>query len=140
MRRANSLTASGAGVTPSETGVRKWNVVLCAPSFGEGLLRDPVRPDLPIKSTRGEILFVELAMESLASGGRAAIIVPESLLSAPGSTHVELRRRLLSRFELLAVVSLPPAVFRSYSATKTAILVFRRPGGARRGDHAHLVL
>lgn len=125
LRRTNSLTASGAGLTPEELS-RKYDVILCAPSFGNAPA-EPVRPDLPISSMRSEVLFVEVAMESLALGGRAAIVVPDSLLSASGSTFVELRKRLLFECELLAVISLPSAVFRPHSTVKTSILVLRRP-------------
>jgi hypothetical protein len=55
------------------------------------------------------------------------VIVPEGLLFGSTSAHVELRRKLVEEFELLAVVSLPAGVFKPYAGVKTGILVFRRP-------------
>ncbi len=124
VRRANSLSNFG-GLSPTEM-EQKHDVVLCAPAFGDAPSHEAIRSDLPIPSTRMELLFLEIAMESLAPGGRCAIIVPENVLFGEGSTTVEVRKRLLSTCEVLAVISLPPAIFRPYSAVKTSILVFRR--------------
>ena len=77
-------------------------------------------------------------MESLAPGGRAAVIVPEGLLFGSTSGHVELRRKLVDDFELLAVVSLPAGVFKPYAGVKTAILVFRNPVSGRDGSLSRL--
>jgi type I restriction enzyme M protein len=40
---------------------------------------------------------------------------------------VELRRKLLEDYELLAVVSLPAGVFKPYAGVKTGVLVVRKP-------------
>jgi len=66
-------------------------------------------------------------MEALAPGGRCAVVVPEGLLFGSTGAHKDLRRKLLTDFELLAVVSLPAGVFKPYAGVKTAVLVFRRP-------------
>lgn len=124
VRRASSLSNVG-GLSPTEMD-RKYDVILCAPAFGDDRSYDELRSDLPIRSTRLELLFLEIAMESLAPGGRGAIVVPESILFSEGSTFVEVRKRLFATCEVLAVISLPTAVFRPYSAVKTSILVFRR--------------
>jgi type I restriction enzyme M protein len=125
VRRASSLSNFG-GLSPAEM-ERKYDVILCAPAFGDAPSYDEIRSDLPIVSTRRELLFLEVAMESLAPGGRCAIIVPENVLFSEGSTFVEVRKRLFSTCDVLAIISLPTAVFRPYSAVKTSILVFRRP-------------
>jgi len=125
VRRVNSLSNFG-GLTPVEM-ERKYDVILCAPAFGNDDSYDAIRTDLPIPSTRLELLFLEIAMESLAPGGRCAIIVPENVLFSEGSTFVEVRKRLFSTCDVLAVISLPTAVFRPYSAVKTSIFVLRRP-------------
>lgn len=125
VRRVSSLSNVG-GLSPAEMD-RKYNVILCAPAFGDDRSTGALRSDLPIQSSRLELLFLEIAMESLAPGGRGAIVVPESLLFSEGSTFVEVRKRLFSTCEVLAVISLPTAVFRPHSAVKTSILVLRRP-------------
>ena len=60
------------------------------------------------------------------------MVVPEGLLFGSTTAHVELRRRLVEEFELLAVVSLPAGVFKPYAGVKTAVLVFRRPAEGRK--------
>lgn len=70
-------------------------------------------------------------MEALAPGGRCAVVVPEGLLFGSTSAHVELRRKLVEDYELLAVVSLPAGVFKPYAGVKTGVVVFRRPTDAK---------
>jgi type I restriction enzyme M protein len=71
-------------------------------------------------------------MKQLAPGGRCAVVVPEGLLFGSTTGHVELRRRLVDEFDLLAVVSLPAGVFKPYAGVKTAVLIFRRPAEGKR--------
>lgn len=123
--RANTLSESGG--LSEETLNRKYSVVLCDPPFGGLLQREPIRRELPPNSRKSELLFTYLAMESLLPGGRAAIVVPEGLLFASTTVHVELRKKLVEDFELLAVVSLPAGAFKPITSIKTDIIVFRRP-------------
>ena len=48
--------------------------------------------------------------------------------------HVELRRKLVEDYDLLAVVSLPAGVFKPYAGVKTGVLVFRRPPAGSKKD------
>jgi type I restriction enzyme M protein len=82
---------------------------------------------LPTQSKKSELLFLGLAMEALAPGGRCAVIVPEGLLFGSTSAHIELRENLVLNFNLQAVISLPAGVFKPYAGVKTAILIFRKP-------------
>ena len=66
-------------------------------------------------------------MDQLAEGGTCAVIVPEGLLFGSTNAHLELRKKLVEQFNLLAVVSLPAGVFKPYAGVKTSILVFKRP-------------
>src|SRR5207245_2098547 len=88
---------------------------------------DSIRKDLPTQSKKSEMLFLGVIMESLAPGGRCAVVVPEGLLFGSTGAHVELRRKLVHDFTLNAVVSLPSGVFKPYAGVKTAVLVFSRP-------------
>lgn len=73
-------------------------------------------------------------MEALAPGGQGAVVVPEGLLFGSTTAHVELRRKLVEDFDLLAVVSLPAGVFKPYAGVKTGVLVFRRPAAGVKKD------
>jgi type I restriction enzyme M protein len=73
-------------------------------------------------------------MEALAPGGQCAVVVPEGLLFGSTTAHVELRRKLVEDFDLLAVISLPAGVFKPYAGVKTGVLVFRRPATDSKKD------
>jgi len=66
-------------------------------------------------------------MEALAPGGRCAVVVPEGLLFGSTKAHVDLRRKLMGDYDLLAVISLPAGEFKPYAGVKTGVLVFRKP-------------
>ncbi len=113
---------------------RRYKVVLSNPPFAGVLPKESIRRDLPTNSKKSELLFLGVVMESLAPGGRAAVIVPEGLLFGSTTGHVDLRRKLVEDFDLQAVVSLPAGVFKPYAGVKTAILVFHKPISGREGS------
>jgi type I restriction enzyme M protein len=123
VKRANALSEMG-GLTDEDLR-RRYKVILSNPPFAGVLPKESIRKDLPTQSKKSELLFLGVVMESLAPGGRAAVIVPEGLLF--GMAGVELRRKLVEDFELLAVISLPAGVFKPYAGVKTGILIFRKP-------------
>ncbi|MEW6247313.1 MAG: class I SAM-dependent DNA methyltransferase [Nitrospirota bacterium] len=125
VKRANSLSEMG-GLTEDDLR-RRYKVILSNPPFSGVLPQDSIRKDLPTNSKKSELLFLGVMMQALAPGGRCAVVVPEGLLFGSTSAHVELRRKLVEDYELLAVVSLPAGVFKPYAGVKTGVLVFRRP-------------
>ncbi len=100
VRRANTLSEMG-GLSEEDLR-RKYTVLLSNPPFAGVLPRESIRRDLPTNSKKSELLFMGVLMEALAPGGRAAVVVPEGLLFASTGAHIELRRKLLEDFELLA--------------------------------------
>ncbi|MBI2193593.1 MAG: SAM-dependent DNA methyltransferase [Planctomycetes bacterium] len=127
VKRANTLSDMG-GLTEDDL-ARKYKVILSNPPFAGVLPKESIRKDLPTNSKKSELLFLGVMMEALAPGGRCAVVVPEGLLFGSTSAHVELRRKLVEDYDLLAVVSLPAGVFKPYAGVKTGVLVFRRPDG-----------
>ncbi len=125
LKRANSLSDMG-GLSEDDLR-RRYKVILANPPFAGQLPKDSIRADLPTNSKKSELLFLSLMMQHLAPGGRCAVVVPEGLLFGSTGAHVELRKKLVTDFDLLAVVSLPAGVFKPYAGVKTAVLVFRRP-------------
>ena len=132
VKRANSLSELG-GMSDEDLR-RRYKYILMNPPFAGMLPAESIRKDLPTQSKKSELLFLGLAMESLAPGGCCAIVVPEGLLFGSTSGHIELRRKLLEDHELLAVISLPAGVFKPYAGVKTGILVFRKPVEAARAE------
>ncbi|MFH0729377.1 MAG: class I SAM-dependent DNA methyltransferase [Pseudomonadota bacterium] len=125
VKRANTLSDMG-GLTDDDLN-RRYKVILSNPPFAGVLPKESIRKDLPTNSKKSELLFLGVMMEALAPGGQCAVVVPEGLLFGSTSAHVELRRKLVEDFDLLAVVSLPAGVFKPYAGVKTSIIVFRRP-------------
>lgn len=125
VKRANTLSDMG-GLTEDDL-ARRYKVILSNPPFAGVLPKESIRKDLPTNSKKSELLFLGVMMEALAPGGRCAVVVPEGLLFGSTSAHVELRRKLVEDYDLLAVVSLPAGVFKPYAGVKTGVLVFRRP-------------
>jgi type I restriction enzyme M protein len=133
VKRANALSEMG-GLTDEDLR-RRYKVILSNPPFAGVLPKESIRKDLPTQSKKSELLFLGVVMESLAPGGRAAVIVPEGLLFGSTTGHVEIRRKLVEDFELLAVVSLPGGVFKPYAGVKTAIILFRKPVVEKQRDN-----
>jgi len=125
LKRANSLSDMG-GLTEDDLR-RRYKVILANPPFAGQLPKDSIRADLPTNSKKSELLFLSLMMQHLAPGGRCAVVVPEGLLFGSTGAHVDLRKKLVHDFDLLAVVSLSAGVFKPYAGVKTAVLVFRKP-------------
>ncbi len=132
VKRANSLSELG-GMSDEDLH-RRYKCILMNPPFAGMLPTESIRKDLPTQSKKSELLFLGLAMESLAVGGVCAIIVPEGALFGSTSSHIELRKKLLEDYELLAVISLPAGVFKPYAGVKTGILVFRKPAETAKAE------
>jgi type I restriction-modification system DNA methylase subunit/restriction endonuclease S subunit len=73
-------------------------------------------------------LFVKLMLDTLAPGGRCAVIVSEGFLTWDQASARHLRKMLLEEANLRAVISLPQGVFVSKSGIgpKTSILYFEK--------------
>lgn len=133
VKRANTL--SDIGGLSDEDLRRRYKVILSNPPFAGVLPKDSMRSDLPTNSKKSELLFLGVMMQSLAPGGRCAVVVPEGLLFGSTGAHVELRQKLLEEFEVQAVISLPAGVFKPYAGVKTGVLLFRRPiAGKKKAD------
>ncbi|MDJ0531799.1 MAG: N-6 DNA methylase [Xenococcaceae cyanobacterium MO_207.B15] len=75
-------------------------------------------------SVKTEILFCERVYDFLKSNGRAAIILPDGILT--NSSLQGVRDWLLDKFQLLAVVSLPQTAFAHFGAGVKSSVVFLR--------------
>ena len=86
------------------------------------------------KRQRIEILFIERIWNFLKSGGRAAVIIPDGILT--NSSLQGVRDFLLERFQINAVVSLPQTAFTHFGTGVKASVVFlrRRTDGEKLND------
>jgi type I site-specific deoxyribonuclease len=84
-----------------------------------------------ITSKRAELLFVDYIASHLKPNGRAAVIVPDGVLSNSSSAHKALRKEIVENKKLQAVISMPSGVFKPYAGVSTAILVFANSNNER---------
>jgi type I restriction enzyme M protein len=130
VKRGNTLSEYG-GLTEEDLR-RKYKVILSNPPFAGTIPKDSMRSDLPTNSKKSELLFLSVMMQSLATGGTCAVVVPEGLLFGSTKAHVNLRKKLVEEFEVLAVISLSPGVFKPYAGVKTSVLYFRKPTSTKK--------
>jgi len=116
-----------------------YHVVLANPPFAGKIDSDRVVDDVKIGNSKAtEVLFLKYMMESLRSGGRCGVIVPEGLLFGSTGAHKEIRRQLIENNRVEAVMSLPGGVFQPYSGVKTSVLLFRKGGSTERVLFLHV--
>lgn len=121
----DALAADGAG--PS---VGSFSLLLANPPFGGIHDADVTATELlKVAGTKkSELLFLVRALHLLSDRGRAAIIVPDSVLYGTSKAHIAVRRMLVEEHSLEGVVRLPAGVFRPTSGISTSILLFRKEG------------
>ena len=69
-----------------------------------------------------QVLFIERCLELLREGGRMAIVLPDSIVG--NKTDGYIRKFILSKAKLLAVVDCPIETFANH--TKTSVLVLEK--------------
>ena len=62
----------------------------------------------------------------LIPGGRCGVIVPDGVLFGSSNAHVEIRKMILEKCGLEAIISMPSGVFKPYAGVSTAVLVFTK--------------
>ncbi len=112
------------------TDVEKYTLVLANPPFKGSLDYEAVSADLlkVTKTKKTELLFLALFLRVLKKGGRAAVIVPDGVLFGSSNAHKQIRKEIIEKNKLDAVISMPSGVFKPYAGVSTAILVFTKTG------------
>ena len=103
-----------------------YDLVLANPPFKGSLNEAEISERFRIKTTKTELLFLELMFLALAPSGRCAVIVPEGVLFGNSNAHKQVREILLTRCRLDAVISMPSGVFKPYAGVSTAVLYFTK--------------
>lgn len=107
----------------------KFDAVLANPPFTGSVDVADIDKSLRsiVDSKQTELLFVALFIRMLKMGGRCACIVPKGVLFRSNSkAYTQLRRELVEKQKLEAVIYMPSGVFKPYSGVSTAILVFTK--------------
>lgn len=105
-----------------------YTLCLANPPFSGSLDYDVVNPTLlaMAKTKKTELLYVSLFIRMLELGGRCASIVPDGVLFGNSSGHKAIRKELIDKQRLQAVISMPSGVFKPYAGVSTAILIFTK--------------
>lgn len=102
------------------------DVIVTNPPFG-GTEEDGIEQNFPTDMRTRETadLFLQLIIEVLKKGGRAAVVLPDGTLFGEG-VKTKIKQLLTSECNLHTIVRLPNGVFAPYTGIKTNILFFTK--------------
>ena len=102
-----------------------FDVILMNPPYG-GSEKDDIKQNFPadLRSSETADLFMAVIMYRLKKVGRAAVIVPDGFLFGNDNAKNNLKKKLLTDFNLHTIVRLPGSVFSPYTSITTNILFF----------------
>ena len=111
---------------------KTFDIVMANPPFMSP--KGGIKPHkkFSINANRSEVLFVDYIAEHIhPTSGRAGIIVPEGIIFQSANAYRDLRKMLVEKKFLYAVVSLPAGVFQPYSGVKTSVLLMDKTLAAK---------
>lgn len=125
IQRADGLRGSGLPTA---------DVVATNPPFAGRAPADGFEIAKHVRSPERDVLFLERALDLLRPGGRLGIVLPYN--KASGEAFAGLRRWLVERARVHAVVGLPRETFLPHTSQRTFVLFAqkRSPERARRSD------
>lgn len=116
----NTLTENMAAVEEKD----RKNVILANPPFG-GKERSEVQQNFEIKTSETAYLFMQHFVKMLKAGGRAGVVIKNTVLSNTDNASVALRKSLLENCNLHTILDLPSGVFTG-AGVKTVVLFFEK--------------
>lgn len=117
----NSLTKKLLDYTEKDA----FDVILMNPPYG-GSEKEDIKQNFPadLKSSETADLFIAVILYRLKKNGRAAVIIPDGFLFGNDNAKTNLKKKLLTDFNLHTVVRMPQSVFSPYTSITTNILFF----------------
>ena len=109
----------------------EYDIVMANPPFTGSIDKGDINENLTLSTTKTELLFVENIYRLLKKGGKACVIVPQGVLFGSGKAFKQLRKTLVERCDLKAVITMPNGVFKPYAGVSTAILLFTKVWGPK---------
>lgn len=104
-----------------------YQVVMTNPPFGtrpQGSVDVSAnRPEF-IKTSDNQVNFLQHIMSIVKTGGRAAVVMPDSVLTDGGAT-AKVREKLLKNYDLHTILRLPTGIFYA-NGVKTNVLFFEK--------------
>jgi type I restriction enzyme M protein len=102
----------------------RYHVILANPPFG-GKERPEVQQNFDIKTGETAFLFMQHFIKSLKTGGRAAIVIKNTVLSNADNASIAIRKLLLEGSNLHTILDLPGGTFTG-AGVKTVVLFFQK--------------
>ncbi|MFV0217076.1 type I restriction-modification system subunit M [Empedobacter falsenii] len=100
------------------------DIILANPPFG-GKERAEVQQNFPIKTGETAFLFMQHFIRSLKAGGRAGVVIKNTVLSNTDNASIALRKHLLETCRLDTVLDMPGGTFLG-AGVKTVVLFFTK--------------
>jgi predicted nuclease of restriction endonuclease-like (RecB) superfamily len=118
-------------LSKSFTEESEYDIVMANPPFTGSIDKGDINENLTLPTTKTELLFVENIFRLLKKGGTAGVIVPQGVLFGNGRAFRDLRKTLLERCDLKALITMPCGVFKPYAGVSTAVLLFTKVWGTK---------
>ena len=118
-------------LSKSYTEEAEYDIVMANPPFTGSIDKGDINESLTLGTSKTELLFVENIYRLLKKGGTACVIVPQGVLFGSGGAFKTLRKMLVERCDLKAVITMPSGVFKPYAGVSTAILLFTKVWGPK---------
>ena len=105
-----------------------YSLIMANPPFTGSVFQEEISKDLLAlcKTKKTELLFLALFTKMLETSGRCASIVPDGVLFGSSAAHKAIRKELVEKQKLTAVISMLSGVFKPYAGVSTAILIFTK--------------
>jgi type I restriction enzyme M protein len=106
----------------------QFDIIMANPPFTGNIDKGDINEGLKLPTTKTELLFVERIFNMLKMGGTAAVIVPSGVIQNSGKAFEGVRKLIIDKAELKAVIAVPSGAFKPYAGVSTAILIFTKGG------------
>jgi type I restriction enzyme M protein len=115
----------GDALTDDGRNLGAAKLILANPPFGSKAgSRRALRADISYRNTNKQLAFLQHTYQTLAEGGRAAVVLPDNVLFEDGVGR-SVRQDLMARCSLHTVLRLPKGIFPG-AGVKTNVLFFRK--------------
>lgn len=132
-----SCLGNGGTLGPQSTPyIASFDAILTNPPFGSDFADAKALETFVLGtgrvSRRRGILFLERCWDLLKDEGVVAIVIDEGVLNL--SSAIDVRRFILDRFDILAIVDLPETAFMPYASVNASILFLRKTKDTKRSQ------
>ena len=107
----------------------KFDKILMNPPYG-GSEKADIKSHFPddIASSDTADLFMDVIMYRLKNNGKCAVVLPDGFLFGTDNVKTNIKKKLLSEFNLHTVIRLPGSIFAPYTSIATNLLFFDKTG------------